>query len=102
MIRALFNGAIKRDLLKPNQNPFKFITIGNMSARVGYLETDEVNLLENMKLKGKEEKVRDLFLLSCYTGLRWSDLTTLEEAEIKNGILHKTMQRCAARVRHSG
>lgn len=46
--------------------------------------------------------MKKLFLLSCYTGLHWSDLTTLEGAEIKNGILHKTMQRCAARVRHSG
>lgn len=33
----------------------------------------------------------DLFMLGCWTGLRWSDLSTLERAEIKNGVLRKTM-----------
>lgn len=90
-LRCLINEALKRNLI--TDDPFKYITIGNMSARVGYLEADEVRRLERLNLKGKEAKVRDLFLLSCYTGLRWSDLSTLEEADISNGMLHKTMKK---------
>ncbi len=88
-LRCLVNEAMKRNLI--TDDPFKFITIGNMTARVGYLEESEVRRIERLKLKGKEEKVRDLFLLSCYTGLRWSDLSTLDKAEVKDGILHKRM-----------
>ena len=46
-----------------------------------------------MKLKGKEEKIRDIFLLACFSGLRWGDLSSLEEATIENGILSKQMHK---------
>lgn len=90
-MRCIVNEALKRNLI--TDDPFKFIVIGNMSARVGYLEASEVKRLEELKLKGREEKVRDLFLLACYTGLRFGDLSTLEEATIENGILSKKMQK---------
>lgn len=90
-LRCLVNEAIKRNLI--SDDPFKFITIGNMSARVGYLEPEEIRKLEKIPLKGKEATVRDLFLLGCYTGLRWGDLSSLEEATIKNGILRKQMHK---------
>ena len=91
LLRCIINEAIKRNLI--TNDPFKFVTIGNMSARVGYLEASEVKKLENAKLTGKDAVIRDLFLLSCYTGLRWGDLSTLEEAEIKDGMLRKTMKK---------
>lgn len=91
LLRCLVNEAIKRNLI--TDDPFKFVTIGNMTARVGYLEAREVRRLERMELTGKEAVVRDLFLFSCYTGLRWGDLSSLEEAEIKGGILRKTMKK---------
>ena len=90
-LRCLVNEALKRNLL--SDDPFKYITIGNMTARVGYLDADEVKKLEKLKLRGKEEKIRDLFLLACYTGLRWGDLSSLEEATIEHGILSKQMHK---------
>ena len=90
-LRCLVNEALKRNLI--TDDPFKFITIGNMTARMGYLEASELRRLERLKLKGKEEKVRDIFLLACYTGLRWGDLSTLEDAIIENGILSKQMHK---------
>jgi len=91
MLRCLMEQAKLRKLI--DDNPFDNITIGNMTARVGYLEQREVRRLERLELTGREEKVRDLFLLSCYTGLRFSDLSTLEEAEIRNGMLRKKMKK---------
>lgn len=91
LLRCVINEAIKRSLI--TEDPFKFITIGNMTARVGYLEESEVNKIEQLELGGKEAIVRDLFVFACYTGLRWGDLTSLEEAEIKDGILRKMMKK---------
>ena len=90
-LRCLMEQARLRDLI--DKNPFDNITIGNIGGRTGGLTLSEVRRIERLELSGKEEKVRDLFLLSCTTGLRWGDLSTLEEADIKNGILRKTMHK---------
>ena len=88
-LHCITQEAIKRDMI--TQDPFKWITIGNMTPKKEFLTTQEIKRIERMSLKGKEAKIRDMFLLSVYTGLRWSDLTTLEEATIENGILRKRM-----------
>lgn len=90
-LRCLLEQARLRKII--TENPFENITIGNIGGRVGGLTMAEVNRLERLELSGQEEKVRDLFLLGCYTALRWGDLSTLEEAEIKNGMLRKMMHK---------
>lgn len=90
-LHCLTQEAIKRDIL--TGDPFKWITIGNMTPRPEFLTKQEIRKLERVKLTGREAKVRDLFLLSVYTGLRWSDLTTLDEADISGGIIRKRMYK---------
>lgn len=90
-LRCICEEARLRDLIE--KNPFDAITIGNMTPRVEYLEEREVHKLERLQLSGKEEIVKDMFLFSCYTGLRFSDLASLEEAELKEGILIKKMKK---------
>lgn len=90
-LHCLTQEAIKRGVI--SDDPFKFITIGNMTPKRGYLTLTEIRRLERLSLSGKEEKIRDLFLLGCYTGLRWSDLTTIHEAAINKGILRKQMYK---------
>lgn len=91
LLRCVFNEAIKRGVV--TDDPFKFITIGNMKPKEVYLTMAEIGRIERVKLSRKDDKVRDLFLLACYSGLRWSDLHTLEEAEIKGGIMRKRMYK---------
>lgn len=91
MLHCLTQEAIKRDILV--QDPFKWITIGNMTPKQEFLTKTELRKIECVKLTGKEARVRDLFLLGVYTGLRWSDLTTLDEADISGGILRKRMYK---------
>ncbi len=64
-----------------------------------YLSKDEIQALYEMKLDGLEEQVRDVFLIGCFTGLRYSDLCRITESCIgstENGtpvmriIQHKT------------
>lgn len=90
-LRCLMEQAKLRDLI--NKNPFDNITIGNIGGRAGGLTAGEVGRLERLELSGLDAKVRDLFLLGCFTGLRWGDLSTFEEAEIRNGIMKKTMYK---------
>lgn len=42
-----------------------------------YLTKEELEGLYNMELEGLEEKVRDAFLVACYTGQRHSDFSQL-------------------------
>lgn len=45
-----------------------------------YLSKEEVQALYDMELTGFDEKVRDVFLIGCYTGLRYSDLCRITES----------------------
>lgn len=45
-----------------------------------YLTKEEIQALYKMKLKGFDEEVRDVFLIGCYTGLRYSDLCRITES----------------------
>lgn len=63
------------------------------------LDVDELKRIERLKLKNmKAEYVRDLFLLSCYTGARFSDVVSFSESNIYDGMLvwqqQKTKHRC--------
>lgn len=44
-----------------------------------YLTKEELEGMYNMKLEGYQEIVRDLFLIGCYTGQRFSDFSTINE-----------------------
>ena len=57
-----------------------------------YLTENELKMIYDLDLASnpKLERVRDLFLIGCYTGLRFADLSTLNETSlINNGTLIK-------------
>lgn len=49
-------------------------------------------------LKGTREKVRDIFIIGCLTGMRFSDYSTLTSANIRNGIIVKKTQKTGTMV----
>ena len=55
-----------------------------------YLTKDEVNLIENVDLIPRLDRVRDCFLLMCYLGLRISDLKSVTRSNI-DGEKQKTL-----------
>ena len=89
LLRALLNEAKKRDII--NVNPFDKYRIQQMVSKKGYLKKDQLRKLEQLPLKGKEDKIRDAFLVGCYTGLRFSDIISLRQEHIKDGWLVKKM-----------
>jgi integrase len=56
-------------------------------ADIIYLTQDELDTVYNLDLTNNKrlDQVRDLFCLSCATGLRYSDLVRLSPQHIKNG-----------------
>ena len=89
IIKLVMNEATERGL---NANlSFKskrFVTVRENSDSV-YLNEKEINEIEKLDLSqnSRLETVRDLFLIGCYTGLRYSDYSILKPEQIKDGFI---------------
>lgn len=70
------------------RDPFENIKIGRVYSHRGFLTTTELkrlylNFLDRKGFLSKtEQNVMRIFLFSCFTGLRYSDLYTLDASEI--------------------
>ncbi|KKL27074.1 hypothetical protein LCGC14_2388820 [marine sediment metagenome] len=55
-----------------------------------YLTESEVNAIYELDLSKdhERERIRDLFVLGCYSGLRYSDLSSIKPANIKGDFIH--------------
>jgi len=74
---AINNGWLVRD-------PFCDYEIQKEDTERGWLTREEINLLMNGKLKNaKQELVRDLFLLCCFTGLSFTDMRNLSVENLR-------------------
>jgi integrase len=58
-----------------------------------YLSIDEINALKELKLSGALANARDVFLLMCYLGLRFSDYLKINQNSISNDYLDITMHK---------
>ena len=83
--------AFKRKVI-PN-NPFEFKKLESMTNRKEFVDLKGLKRLENLELPEKLDIVRDMFLFSAYTGLRYSDLITLKSSMIKNNVITKEMRK---------
>ena len=76
-LESVINNAISNEIM--DSNPFKQIKSENkpkrLRAEVGYLTIEEVNLLANTHCF--YPNVKNGFLFSCFTGLRFSDVKNL-------------------------
>jgi integrase len=59
------------------------VELSTIKPYIEILTKEEVLFLKDYELTDKiEEKVRDIFIFSCMTGLRWSDLITLNKTQV--------------------
>lgn len=80
-LRIILNVAINEEKL--SKNPFDRIHITKTNEREQeYLSVPEIALLD-ASTEGAEFEVRMAFLFSCYTGLRYSELTALKWADVR-------------------
>jgi integrase len=62
----------------------RFKGIDGNAKEIIYLTQDELQKVQDYKGQGYLERVRDVFLFCCFTGLRYSDVAKLTRAEITN------------------
>jgi len=87
--RTLLIKAIKEDLI--TKNPYINFRLKDIKTQRFHLSEDEIRLLKEHHLNNNIvlQKVRDFFLFSCYTGLRFNDAYKLIMDDIikdQNGI----------------
>lgn len=89
-LRAIMNEAVKRKLIKREDDPFLLYKIPSMKARDEFLLYQEVIAISNTEMKTfRERRIRDCFVFACCTGFRFSDLNTLTKNHIVDMEGHK-------------
>ena len=74
-----------------NHSKFKAV---NENPETIYLNKEEINEILELELSNKKlDRVRDVFIVGCYTGLRFSDVSKLSLDKIRDGILEITQTK---------
>lgn len=95
-IKAAMNEAYKNKL-HTNED---FRTFRKESEQVDavYLTNEEVTKVAELPLCGSHGIVRDLFIIGCHTGMRFSDYSRLSMSDISDGVIHFITQKCKTPV----
>ena len=83
-IKTYLNWCYLNDYSAINLSKY-FISIEAPNKEIVALTIDELATIESSTLTGRHERVIDLFLMSCYTGLRFSDVITIRREMIIDG-----------------
>lgn len=105
-IKRFVNLAINKDLMNVQNYPFRKFKIKQTESKKIFLTPNEIELFENVELIDENKKyqiVKDLFMFSVYTGLRYSDVFSLQKKDIVSiggkDWLIKTMEKTDESVR---
>ena len=77
----------------------KFRAIHSVSETV-YLNSDEIDALLKIDLSSniKVERIRDMFVIGCYTGLRFGDQTRIQETNVTDSMIEIAMDKGKEKV----
>lgn len=89
LLRTIMNEAKSREMVQ--KSPFERYRIPSMESKKEYLTEGQLEALAGLELEGRAEQARDLFLVGCYTGLRFSDVKTLRDTNMEDGWIIKQM-----------
>jgi Phage integrase SAM-like domain len=92
-LRIFLRNRIQKGIIHPI-NLTEFRTIDEESDAI-YLATTEVLKIHRLNLTSfpELEQSRDLFLLGCLSGLRFSDYSDIRPEDIKKGAIYKKQQK---------
>lgn len=97
-LKTFFLEAKERGLM-PGFSPKKLKVLSEQSDAI-YLNESEIGALYNLDLtkQPRLEKVRDLFLVGCWTGLRFSDFIRIRRENIDGDFIEITTQKTGEKV----
>lgn len=82
-IRAYVNEAIKKGKIDAKDYPYKHYQIKAQKADITHLNETQLQKLQEMA-ENESNIYLNMFLLGCYTGLRFADIQNLEKTTIEN------------------
>nr|DAN77121.1 MAG TPA: Integrase [Caudoviricetes sp.] len=89
-IRIIYNDAINKGKIGYESYPFRTFKIKTAKKDKDFLRPEDIIILRNMKLSGRLEYTRDVFLLSFYFGgINPIDLFNLKPADAKGRISYE-------------
>lgn len=94
-LKAVMNEAYKRGL--HNNTAFMRFKKPQEESDTVYLTAEELQSLKDIKLSGYLEKARDMFLLGCYTAMRFSDYSRISKDWIKDNNIVFTEEKTGNR-----
>lgn len=95
-VKAAMNEAFKNRL--HNNEDFRTFRKEMEQIDAVYLTNDEVTKIAELPLCGHHKLARDLFIVGCHTGMRFSDYSRLSMNDISDGVIHFITQKCNAPV----
>lgn len=95
VLKAVIRDADERGIkIDQSYKSKKFATLATETDAVYLTETELVELANiDLSTNKRLERVRDLFLVGCRTGLRWSDFSSLRQEDFETGSIRKRMQK---------
>lgn len=95
-LRTFVNISMRYGYMK--QNPFRFINIKKVDGKRDFLTTEELNRLseaywQNEVMGTKHREILRYFLFACYTGLRYSDLKSLDSSSFLESSIQLKMHK---------
>lgn len=83
-LKRYVNVAINKDLIDIHDYPFRKFKIKHQESQRSYLTPEELLRLEMLVPHRKSwQRSLDMFLFSCYTGLRFSDIVRLQNTHFQ-------------------
>lgn len=95
-VKAAMNEAYKTKLHKNEE--FRAFRKETEQVDAIYLTNEEVTKVAQLPLCGSYGLARDIFILGCHTGMRFSDYSKLSINDISNGVIHVITQKCKTPV----
>jgi len=99
-LKSFLTEATERGLNTNLEYKSKRFKVVKETADTIYLTLDELAKIKNLDLTNKLhfDRIRDLFLIGCYTGLRFSDFSKIKPENITNNTIAITTAKTDERV----
>lgn len=100
VLKGFLNEATEQGFNNFRGHQNKKFTILTEDSDTVYLNEKELDKLFTLDLSSNKrlEKVRDLFLVGCWTGCRFSDFSTITPEQVTKGFLYVQQEKTGAKV----
>mgnify|MGYP002518102749 CR=1 FL=1 len=95
-VKAAMNEALKNKL--HSNEDFRTFRKEMEQVDAVYLTNEEVTRIAQLPLCGTYAVARDIFIVGCHTGMRFSDYSRLSMKDISDGVIHFITQKCKTPV----